>query len=174
MSTASDIDITALILDDHDRFRRAFAALDDLENAGDAAALGAAWDPLAALLDVHAAAEERIFYPQLLKRGDDAAAETIDAVGDHNDIRDAVREAAEHPPGSERWWLAVREARASNTEHMGEEEDDALADFRRNVAMERRKELGREFLAFKARHPDATHVDTSNPDPQAYVDAHEG
>lgn len=34
--------------------------------------LHAIWEPLAALLEVHAAAEEAIFYPQLLRRGEDA------------------------------------------------------------------------------------------------------
>ena len=32
----------------------------------DLAAIEAIWEPLAARLDVHAAAEEEIFYPQLL------------------------------------------------------------------------------------------------------------
>jgi hemerythrin HHE cation binding domain-containing protein len=63
-------DITQLILDDHETFRREFAALDD---ANEPEQLCAIWDPLAALLDVHAAAEEVIFYPQLLRRGDDDA-----------------------------------------------------------------------------------------------------
>jgi hypothetical protein len=39
---------------------------------------------------VHAYLEEKIFYPQLLQRGaDDPEGETLDAIGDHNDIRDA-------------------------------------------------------------------------------------
>ena len=87
-------DITQLILDDHDTFRRQFAALDDADGPD---ALHAVWKPLADLLEVHAAAEETIFYPQLLRRGDDAEDETVDAIGDHNDIRDGVREAARHP-----------------------------------------------------------------------------
>lgn len=83
-------DITQLILDDHETFRRKFAALDD---ADEPEQLRAIWDPLAALLDVHAVAEEVVFYPELLRRGDDDAEdETVDAIGDHNDIRDGVRE----------------------------------------------------------------------------------
>ncbi|MGQ0629830.1 MAG: hemerythrin domain-containing protein [Sporichthyaceae bacterium] len=173
MTKPAQHDITALILDDHDRFRRAFAELDDLETAGDIAALSAVWDPLAALLDVHAIAEEKVFYPQLLKRGDDAEDETLDAIGDHNDIRDAVQEAAQHRVGSKPWWKAVGQARAANTEHMGEEEDEALADFRRNADLALREKLGREFLEFKRRHPDPEKLDTSNSDPQEYVDEHQ-
>ncbi len=86
------------------------------------------WDPLAARLDVHAIAEEEIFYPELLRVGEDPEDETLDAIGDHNDIRDGVHEAARHPLGTEsggtRWagrgWRttstwARRSTRASRT-----------------------------------------------------------
>ncbi|WP_328610430.1 hemerythrin domain-containing protein [Amycolatopsis sp. NBC_00345] len=159
-------DITSLILDDHDWFRRQFAALDDLD---DPARLAEVWQPLADLLDVHAAAEEEIFYPELIPRGDNAEDETLDAVGDHNDIRDGVRDAGLHPVGSAPWLAAVRRAREANSEHMAEEEDDALADFRRNAGPALRDELGRRFLEFKKNHEGARDLDTSDVDPESYV-----
>ncbi len=161
-------DITQLILDDHETFRREFAALDD---ANEPEELQAIWEPLAALLDVHAVAEEAIFYPQLLRHGDDAEDETLDAVGDHNYIRDGVHEAARHPIGSPQWWDAVRRARLANSDHMAEEEDDALPDFRRNAPLSLREDLGRQFLEFKAEHSGARNLDTSDKDPQGYVSA---
>ena len=170
MTATADVihDITQLILDDHESFRREFAALDDAE---DAEQLRVIWEPLAAHLEVHAAAEEAIFYPQLLRRGDDAEDETIDAIGDHNDIRDGVREAAQHPIGSPPWWEGVRRARMANSEHMAEEEDEALVDFRRNASLEVRQELGRRFLDFKNSHPGAQDLDTSDKDPEQYLSA---
>lgn len=159
-------DITQLILDDHDTFRREFAALDDAQEPEQ---LRAIWEPLAALLDVHAVAEEVVFYPQLLRRGDEAEDETLDAIGDHNDIRDGVHEAARHPIGSPQWWDGVRKARMANSDHMAEEEDEALADFRRNAPLSVREELGHQFLKFKAEHPDSRDLDTTDKDPQAYV-----
>jgi hypothetical protein len=171
-------DITALILTDHDTFRRGFAALDDLQSpdvdpAGLEARLTEVWTPLADLLDVHAVAEERIFYPALLVKGEqgEAVDETLDAIGDHNDIRDAVHEAARHRPGSPEWWEAVHQARVANTEHMGEEEDEGLADFRRHTTRARRVELGRQFAEFKAAHS-ARDLDTSDQDPERYVAEH--
>ena len=161
-------DITQLILDDHDTFRREFAALDD---AGDTEQLRAVWEPLAALLDLHAAAEEEIFYPQLLRRGDNAGDETVDAIRDHNDIRDGVHEAARHPIGSPPWWEGVRQARMANSDHMAEEEDEALADFRRNTPLSVREDLGRQFLEYKTNHADARDVNTSDKDPRGYVSA---
>src|SRR5262249_11040428 len=131
--------------------------------------LRAIWEPLAALLELHAAAEEAVFYPQLLRRGDDAEDETVDAIGDHNDIRDGVRAAAQYPIGDPLWWDGVRRARRANSEHMAEEEDDALADFRRNTPVNVRDELGRQFLEFKTSHADASDLDTSDKDPLEYV-----
>ncbi len=95
-------DITMLILADHEWFREQFARLDELQaqRPDDQAALQRVWRPLADKLDVHAYIEEKIFYPQLLTRGgDDAEGETLDAIGDHNDIRDGVRDAGAAPLG---------------------------------------------------------------------------
>jgi Hemerythrin HHE cation binding domain len=168
-------DITALILDDHDTFRRGFAALDELQGPADStpdpAALAGVWRPLADLLDVHAAAEEEIFYPRLLRAGSDGVDETVDAIGDHNDIRDAIRQADAAAVGTAAWWAGVNAARAANTEHMAEEEDDALADYRRHTDADTRRTLGRAFLEFKATHRTAASVDTSDKDPHAYVAA---
>lgn len=159
-------DITDLILTDHETFRRQFAALDDLDTPEE---LERVWRPLADLLDLHAVAEERIFYPELIHRGSDAEDETLDAVGDHNEIRDAAHEAERHPAGSAAWREAVRKARLANSEHMAEEEDGALSDFRKHADPGLREELGRKFLAFKEEHPGAAGVDTSDVSPQAYV-----
>ena len=66
------MDITQLILDDHAEQRRLFALIDQIDDA-DTASLAAVWGRLSAFLDVHAEAEERLFYPQLLKVGQGAA-----------------------------------------------------------------------------------------------------
>jgi hypothetical protein len=166
-------DITQLILDDHERFRRAFARLDDLRATGQTSPneLSRVWDPLAELLDVHAIAEEEIFYPQLLRKGADGQDETLDAIGDHNEIRDGVHDAATQPVGSEAWWDAVGRARGANDEHMAEEERDALADFRLHAAIGLRESLGRRFRQFVAEHMGAGDLNTSDKDPRGYVQA---
>src|SRR5207302_2106142 len=88
------VDITQLILDDHHEQRRLFAILEQIDRA-DTATLSAVWDRLATFLELHAAAEEAIFYPALLqagiggRRAGSVEDETIDAIRDHNDIRDA-------------------------------------------------------------------------------------
>ena len=164
-------DILAQILDDHTWFRQQFLRLDELR-AGSAspAELAAVWTPLAARLDVHAAAEEQVFYPELLRRGeDDPQEETLDAIGDHNDIRDGVRDADAATVGDDEWWAAVRAAREANDEHMAEEEREGIADFRMHAPARLRRSLGEQFAAFLAEHRTSDEVDTSDVDPEAYV-----
>ncbi|MBC2641193.1 MULTISPECIES: hemerythrin domain-containing protein [unclassified Rhodococcus (in: high G+C Gram-positive bacteria)] len=164
-------DIIELIFEDHVWFRQQFARLDELK-AGrrlDVAAVEAVWSSLAKRLDLHASAEEEIFYPQLLRVGDDdAEAETLDAIGDHNDIRDGVSDAAEFPVASEKWWAAVARTRVANGEHMAEEEREGLADFR-TAPKDLRVSLGRSFTEFFVVHPSTSGVDTSDKDPEKYV-----
>jgi Hemerythrin HHE cation binding domain len=166
-------DITTLILDDHTWFREQFARLDYLQarRTVQAEALERVWRPLADKLDVHAYVEEAIFYPQLLKRGvDDPEGETLDAIGDHNDIRDGVRDADAAEVGTDDWWAAVGRARAANDEHMGEEEREGLSDFRRHAPAGLREALGKQYADFMAAHPTTEGLRIVDRDPKAYVE----
>ena len=62
------MDITQLILDDHHEQRRLFAILEQIGRT-DTGVLSAVWARLGSFLELHAAAEEAIFYPALLKVG---------------------------------------------------------------------------------------------------------
>src|SRR4028118_1294424 len=93
----SDFEITALVLAEHEVFRREFAALEDLSGQE----LAAAWEALSARLEVHAVAEEQLFYP-LLAQEADGEQETAEGVHDHNEIRHAAAAGAEQPTGQVR------------------------------------------------------------------------
>src|ERR1700728_934684 len=170
-------DITMLILADHEWFREQFAKLDDLQartpvNRG---ALERVWRPLADKLDVHAYIEEKIFYPQLLLRGtDDPEGETLDAIGDHNDIRDGVRDANAAELASDEWWAAVGRARVANDDHMGEEEREGLSDFRRHAPIGLREALGRQYREFMAHHPTTKGLPVVDREPESYDEEQEG
>ena len=173
MPSPGGTDITELILGQHQDFRRRFVELWDLRPDGDVGALGAAWRELANLLEVHASAEEEILYPVLLKKGgDDAPEETLDAVGDHNEIRDAVREAAQHVPSSAAWWDAVLECRKANDEHLAEEERDVIPDFREHCDEKLRKALGESWIAYEKQHADARGITGDDVDPDDFVKEH--
>jgi hypothetical protein len=165
-------DITMLILDDHNWFREQFAKLDDLQaqTSVDRRALDRVWRPLADKLDVHAYIEENIFYPQLLTRGsDEAEGETLDAIGDHNSIRDGVRDADATSTATDEWWAAVGRARVANDDHMAEEEREGLADFRRHAPIGLREALGRQYREFMEQHPTTRGLEIVDRDPQDYV-----
>lgn len=170
MSTLGAPDITVLILDEHEEFRRQFVALWDPRPAGDARAVAEVWQPLADLLEVHASAEEEILYPVLLRRGsEEAPEETDDAIGDHNQIRDAIRAAAGAEPGSNTWWEAVLACRKANDEHLAEEEREVIPDFREHSDQELRDQLGVRWVAFHAEHLGARGVSGDDIDPGEYV-----
>ena len=161
-------DITSLIMDDHEWFRRQFARLDDATSPED---LEAIWTPLAERLDTHAKAEETIFYPKLLRQGtQDPDEETDDAIGDHNKIRDAVAESRKHRVGTKVWFEAVGTARTENSDHLAEEEDEGLPDYRKNATLEERDELGRQWLRFYAEHQAGKGISGADVDPETYIE----
>jgi hypothetical protein len=171
------VDITELILDDHREQRRLFAILEQISRT-DTPVLSAVWERLGIFLELHAAAEEAVFYPALLqvglaaKRQEGAEAETLDAIRDHNEIRDAVTEVALHQAGTNEWFAAVAAANLANSDHMAEEEREGLADFRRLAGLQQRHDLAVAFTAFQARNFGG--VPAVDRDPEAYIRQAEG
>ena len=168
------MDITEIIQHQHDEQRRGFAQLEEWPRE-DHEGLGAMWDRLAILLETHAEAEERYFYPHLLDLGTGAAdaesadEEVQDAVHDHNALRDAIARVRKAEVGSQDWWVAVVDANTENSDHMGEEERQDLADFRQQADLSLRHEIAVDFLRFQASRA-AAGVEPTDKDPQRYVD----
>jgi len=175
LQPALDMDITQLILDDHHEQRRLFAILDEIEPA-DTRILEAIWARLSAFLEIHAEAEERIFYPALLRVGEgaggkaDAVDETEHAIRDHNKIRSAVMAVSRYAVGSPEWFAAVAAANKENGDHMAEEEREGLTDFRHTADRNTRHQLAVAFAAWEARHFEG--IEPVQKDPKVYVAAH--
>jgi len=170
------MDITQLILDDHHEQRRRFALLEQIDSAN-VAALADVWTRLAVFLEVHAAAEEEIFYPELVSLAlaprplVSAEPETIDAIYDHNEIRDAIGAVRPHRVGSPEWRDAIAAVNRANGDHMAEEEREGLTDFRRRVSLADRHDLAVRFATFEARN--FAGVRPVDKDPQEYVQQQE-
>jgi hypothetical protein len=170
------LDITDVILHQHGEQRRMFAMLDEISR-DDTETLGAVWKRLEILLETHAEAEERYFYPKLLHVGtgagdaEDVGEEVEDAVKDHNEIRDAIRAVGQHEVGTDAWWQAVVDARVANSEHMAEEERQDLADFRRHTDLQTRHDIAVQFLRYESLKA-ATGVPPEDKDPEEYVADH--
>jgi hypothetical protein len=169
------MDITDLILGEHHQQRQLFALIDQVD-AGDTAALSALWKRLRALLDAHAEAEERFFYPQLMQIGTGAndaasvAGESKDAIKDHNEIRDTASAVEKQDVGSPAWFDAVGKCNKANGDHMAEEERQGLTDFRRHASLQQRHDLGVRFASFEAAH--LTGVKPVDKDPDQWVKDH--
>jgi len=134
------MDITQLILDDHGEQRRLFAILEQIDHS-DQSTLAAVWSRLASFLELHAACEEETFYPALIRVGlrrgyaTGAEDETLDAIKDHNEIRDAITEVAKYEVGTLEWRTAIAQVNRANGDHMAEEEREGLTDFRRTASL---------------------------------------
>jgi hypothetical protein len=163
-------DICAVILEQHDDFRRRFAKLDEYRTRS-GVSLAPLWQSLADGLDRHASTEERCFYPAVLACGRRGVEETRDAIGDHDEIRAAVRAAEAASVGSPEWWDAVLRAREANSKHMAEEERGALADFRVTVDPAHRVDLGAAFEAEFGRITFDEDVH-AHVDPERYIQSH--
>lgn len=168
------MDITEIILNQHDQQRRMFAQLEEYPR-DDHEGLEALWARLEILLETHAEAEELYFYPELLKLGTGAAdadsvqEEVEDAIHDHNEIREAIRAVARCKAGSDAWWRHLTEANVANSDHMGEEERQDLADFRRHASLELRHDIAVKFLRYEALKA-AKGVAPVDKDPALYVE----
>jgi hypothetical protein len=167
------MDIAQLIADDHAEQRRLFALIDELSPT-QTGALKSVWTRLRVLLDTHALAEERFFYPELLKIGrgaDDESPsdETRDAIKDHNEIRDTAANVDRQQVGSKQWFEAVAACNKANSDHMAEEERQGLTDFRRNADLELRHRLGVQFIQFESEHLTGEGVKPVDRDVDAYV-----
>ena len=167
------MDITQLIADDHAEQRRLFSMIEELKTA-DCDALRAMWTRLRVLLDTHALAEERYFYPELLKIGrgadnESAPAETRDAIKDHNEIRDTAAKVEEQELGSAEWFAAVASANKANSDHMAEEERQGLTDFRRHADLSLRHRLAVQFVQFESEHLTGSGVKPTDRNVDKYI-----
>ncbi|MGN6357041.1 MAG: hemerythrin domain-containing protein [Novosphingobium sp.] len=168
------MDITQLILDDHAEQRRLFALLEEIDSA-DVPSLTAVWKRLSTFLEVHAEAEEKIFYPALLQVGrregeaEEVEHETRHAINDHNKIRDAVAAVQGLPVGSAEWRAAVLKANEENGDHAAEEEREGLTSFRAIVPLELRHDLGVKFIAYEVRNENG--VVAVDKDPERWIEA---
>jgi len=168
------MDITEIILHQHMEQRRTFAMLDEVPRE-DTKTLGSIWNRLQIFLENHADAEERFFYPHLLKLGtgsadaDSVEEEVEDAVKDHNQIRDAIQAASASEVGSSSWFDAVTRCRIENDDHMAEEERQDLADFRLHASLQLRHDIAVDFLRYESQHA-AKGIIPRDRDPEQYIE----
>lgn len=139
---------------DHRRIRRLREVLDLAFRRGAASGApwmaGQVWERFAELLEAHTWAEEEICYLPMSGSCPHPAKWRRAATADHDDIREAIGEAALQPVGSALWWAAASYALAVTADHLDREERAILGGWLPRLAMSQRHELGRQWLAFVA------------------------
>ncbi len=147
------VDVVQLIVADHRRIQALLDALDGHRRNPDgtgaaSGALPGIWHELRGLLDLHTEAAEEICFITLFGPAPEAAAQMGEAQADHDDIREAAREADLEPAGSPAWWRPVTAIRRPASRHVAREEQGLLAAFARSAAPGLREELGRQWISF--------------------------
>jgi len=141
-------DIVELVLEDHHTVAALFDKLQAATSADDQIALYA---QVKDALERHASAEEKVLYPRVRKEVPDGKEESKDAIEEHDQIRESLKEVEEHDAGSELFTLAVAQLVATTKHHVGVEESELLPDFRKNSDATERDELGRKFSEAKGK-----------------------
>jgi hemerythrin superfamily protein len=143
-------DIIELVLQDHHAVAALFDKLQAATDVNDQAALFA---QVRDALERHASAEEKVLYPRVRKEVPDGREESKDAIEEHDQIRESLKEVEEHDAGTELFSLAVTQLVATTKHHVGVEESELLPDFGRNSDAGEREQLGRRFEEAKTKAP---------------------
>jgi len=147
-------DIVELILAEHARISDLIEQLGSaMRHTGRAAPRsepGRAWAPLAAFLQFHIDAAEEIAYQAWASAEPGATSAIMQEVAIGADIREAVQEARLSLTGSRSWYLAVQAACRAAESHIANLECAPLTRFQVHIAPMARRDLGRQWVAFKA------------------------
>lgn len=147
-----------LLKSDHERVQSLF---EDFETAGgeDKQTLA---DKIIRELDVHSAIEEEIFYPAFQAKADKHGKDLVtEALQEHKNVKDAIRELREMAPESEAFESKFHEMMQDVQHHVGEEEgemfpaaEEALGDALEELGadMQKRKQELMESLTTGMMH----------------------
>ena len=143
-------DIDHLIADDHAIVERQFQHLE--AGRGDRRVLV---DQIIYELSLHAFAEETVLYPEWDAQSMTPAKER--ALAEHRRIKELLVELGRHEPGQHEFEEALLELMSRVRDHILDEEQRELPEFRLQVGEHRMAELGKEFIAAKRKAPPAPH-----------------
>jgi hemerythrin superfamily protein len=141
-------DIIDLVLHDHHAVEKLF---DMLQAATGADAQAELFAKVKEELERHAFAEEKVLYPRVRKEAPEGREDVKDALEEHDQIRESLKEVEEHAAGTELFTLAVAQLVATTKHHVGVEEAELLPDFRNNSEASERESLGRAFEEAKTK-----------------------
>jgi hemerythrin-like domain-containing protein len=116
------VDITDLIMIDHQR-QRSFFVLLDVTDREDTRALAAIWRTLAISLEVHAQIEEEIFYPAVKAALKDKVL-VPEAAVEHASVKDLIAQLDDVQPDGETYDAKVKVLSEYVKHHVKEEQNE--------------------------------------------------
>lgn len=143
------MDIYGRILEDHKMQRQ--LSQDLLNTSGDSAERRHLFDALAKEVEAHAAAEEQVFYAELIAKpeGQEAARHSI---AEHKDAADLLDELSNLDMASGGWLNKFKKLKHELDHHMDEEEQDVFTLARPLIDRQRATDLATEFGHAKDEH----------------------
>jgi len=145
------VEATALLKKDHATVKALFK---QFEAAGDRAGQKKQrlFDEIKTELDVHAAIEEEIFYPAMQEvRSKEVKDLVLEALEEHKVVKTLLAQIAALRPSDEKFDAKVKVLQENVEHHADEEEKEMFPQAKKQLSDEKRKDLGKQMEARKAR-----------------------
>jgi len=145
------VEATALLKKDHATVKALFK---QFEAAGDRAGQKKQrlFDEIKTELDVHAAVEEEIFYPAMQEvRSKEVKDLVLEALEEHKVVKTLLAQIAALRPSDEKFDAKVKVLQENVEHHADEEEKEMFPQAKKQLSDEKRKDLGKQMEARKAR-----------------------
>lgn len=145
------MDALTLLTADHNRVRGLFARFDSAHESEDLAVIADLADEILTELEVHAAIEEQVFYPEVTRASEDIHEVVTEGIEEHNVVKQLAAEIKALPPDDETW-AAKLKVMIENVEHHAEEEEQELfPEVRKAFDADALADLGDRLEAAKGR-----------------------
>jgi hemerythrin superfamily protein len=149
------MDVVQTIEADHRQIDRLFDHLERAARAEDERQEERLARQLVRELSVHAAVEEQVLYPALVRVG--LEPERLDALEDHHAVKVTLAELQAMRPAQARYAAKVRQVMKNVRRHVEEEEATLLPQLRQSLDEETLQRMGIEFQALRRSAPTRPH-----------------
>ncbi|MGH9943945.1 MAG: hemerythrin domain-containing protein [Pyrinomonadaceae bacterium] len=154
------MDVFELLKSDHEKVSTIFTQLEPLGEA-DAAQRRQLFTQLKQELDLHAQLEETLLYPRL-KAVEETQDITIEAIEEHQEVKDLLAELEATAPENEEWNDLLLELKENVEHHVEEEENEMFPQARQVLSQQEINEIGSQIQAAKQQHQSGRAASATN------------
>jgi hemerythrin superfamily protein len=136
------MDAIQLLKDDHKKVEKIFSDMERKENRQ------RLFPELDRELTVHAAIEEKVFYPAT-KEAEPTRDLVLESIEEHKQIKMVLGDLEQTDKSTEEWGAALKVLKEDVMHHVGEEENDLFPKVKKILSKERLEDLGTRMEAMK-------------------------